>query len=278
MKTLTNPFFIEMEKGARSAEKEFGIQLTVKTGAQETSIDQQIAIVDELIKSKIDAIVIAPGNSKELIPILKKAQDAGIIIVNIDNQLDANMSAQAGLKDVPFISVDNEQAAYLSASKISKMIKTPSEAVIIEGIRSANNAQMRKKGAQRAFSENKNIKIVASETANWKIDEANAVIENLFDKHPNIKAIFAANDMMGLGVVQYLKVSNKKHVLLSAFDNLPEANKVIKEGWMVATIDQQPDLQGYTGIKYALKMLGGEKVPLETMIDVTVVDLSNAQE
>lgn len=277
MKTLTNPFFIEMEKGARRAENEFGIHLIVKTGAQETSVDQQIAIVDELIKSKIDAIVIAPGDSKELIPVLKKAQDAGIIIVNIDNKLDVEVSNKIGLKDVPFISVDNEQAAYLSASKISQMIKTSAEVVILEGIRTANNAQMRKKGAQRAFSENKNIKIVATETANWKIDEANTVIKSLFSKYPNIKAVFASNDMMGLGVVQYLKVTNKKNVILSAFDNLPEANKAIKEGWMVATIDQQADIQGYNGIKYAVKMLSGEKMPNETMVDVKVIDISNAK-
>jgi ribose transport system substrate-binding protein len=88
MKTLTNPFFIEMEKGARLAEEEFKINLIVKTGAQETSIDQQIKIVDDLIIAKVDAIVIAPGGSTELIPVLKKAQDAGIVVVNIDNQLD----------------------------------------------------------------------------------------------------------------------------------------------------------------------------------------------
>ena len=84
MKTLTNPFFIEMEKGARKAEKEFGIKLIVKTGAKETSIAQQIGIVEDLISMKVDAIVIAPGSSTELVSVLKKAQDAGIKIVNID--------------------------------------------------------------------------------------------------------------------------------------------------------------------------------------------------
>ena len=66
MKTLTNPFFIEMEKGARRAEKELGIRLLVKTGAKETSIDQQIAIVEDMIRQRISAIVIAPGSSTDL--------------------------------------------------------------------------------------------------------------------------------------------------------------------------------------------------------------------
>ncbi len=61
MKTLTNPFFIEMEKGARRAEQEEQeLDLLVRTAAQETSIEQQIGIVDQLIRDRVAAIVIAP--------------------------------------------------------------------------------------------------------------------------------------------------------------------------------------------------------------------------
>jgi len=113
MKTLTNPFFVEMEKGARKAEKELGINLIVKTGAQETSVEQQITIIEELIKEKIDVILIAPADSVQLIPVLKKAQDAGIKIINLDNQLDAQSMEKVGLTNVPYISVDNVKGAYL---------------------------------------------------------------------------------------------------------------------------------------------------------------------
>jgi ribose transport system substrate-binding protein len=61
MKTLTHPFFIEMEKGARRAEAEMRVNLQVRTAAQETSIEQQIQIVNDLIAVHVDAIVIAPG-------------------------------------------------------------------------------------------------------------------------------------------------------------------------------------------------------------------------
>ncbi len=111
MKTLTNPFFVEMEKGAREAENELEIDLIVKTGAQETSIEQQISIIKSLIEENINAIVIAPADSKELIPVLKDAQDAGIVIINIDNQLNPLISKELGLSGVPYISVDNEHGA-----------------------------------------------------------------------------------------------------------------------------------------------------------------------
>jgi ribose transport system substrate-binding protein len=277
MKTLTNPFFIEMERGARRAEKEFDIQLMVRTANQETSIQQQIEIIEELTRQKVDAIVIAPGDSKELIPVLKKAQDAGIPVVNIDNRLDPATSAQLGLKDVPFVSVNNEQGAYLAAKYMSDQIKAPTDVLILEGIRAAQNAQDRKNGALRAFKENSNITVVATETANWKIDEALTVTTAQFVKFPNIKAIFAANDVMALGAVQYVKQAKKTDVIVGGYDALQEAKDAIKAGEMVVTVDQQAAEQGYIGVKLAVGMLKGEKPGAETIVDVLVVNKANVK-
>lgn len=271
MKTLTNPFFIEMEKGARRAQNELGIDLVVRTGAQETSIEQQIAIVEEMIAADIDAIVIAPGSSTELIPVLKKAQDAGIVVINIDNRLDAATSAEMGLVNVPFISVDNEQGAYLSAKCIVDRLEGPADVAILEGIREAKNAQDRKAGAERAFAEAPQLTIVASETAHWKIDEGYAVTKSIVEKHPTIKAIFASNDMMGLGAIKYLEEAGRQDVLVAAYDALEEALQMVNEGKMLCTIDQQAAEQGYLGIHYAVRALNGETLPAETMVDVKLI-------
>jgi len=271
MKTLTNPFFIEMERGAREAEAAFDIDLVVRTAAQETSIEQQIEIIDNLISEEVDAIVIAPGDSEALIPVLKKAQDAGIVIVNIDNQLDPEFSETEGLANVPFISVDNSAGAYLSAKYIADQVSEPVEAIILEGIRSAQNAQDRRAGAERAFAENENITVVASETANWKIDEGYEVTKSLFEAHPDVSLVFAANDMMALGVVQYLQEAGRDDVLVAGYDALDEALAAIEAGTLAVTIDQQAALQGYRGVELAVKMLQGEDVPAEDLVDVRVV-------
>jgi hypothetical protein len=88
MKTLTNPFFAAMERGARQAETELGVELIVLTGSQETSVEQQISNVRRMIEEQVDAIVIAPADSANLVPVLQDAQEAGIVVVNIDNRLD----------------------------------------------------------------------------------------------------------------------------------------------------------------------------------------------
>lgn len=279
MKTLTNPFFVEMEKGARQAEDELGINLLVKTGSQETSIEQQIGIIQNLIKEKVDAIVIAPADSTELIPILKEAQDAGIVVINIDNRLNPAMSEDVGLVGVPFISVDNVQGAYLSAEYMSQYITSPTKVAILEGIRSAQNAKDRKDGALKAFGENSHIDdMVMMKSANWKIDEAYNVTAKMFEEDSEIKAIFAANDMMALGALQYLEESNRSDVMVTSYDALAEAKEAIRQDKLLATIDQQAALQAYTGVHYAIRALEGQELPPETIVDVKLVTKKDLEE
>ena len=78
------------------------------------------------------------------------------------------------------------------------------------------------KGALRAFSENKNINIAAIETANWSISEGYSVSKNILNTNPDIKAIFCANDMMVLGVIQYLDEIKRTDILISGYDALLE--------------------------------------------------------
>ncbi len=271
MKTLTNPFFVEMEKGARRAEKELDVDLQVKTAAQETSIEQQIQIVEDMITAKVDAIVIAPGDSQLLVPVLKKAADSGIKIVNLDNRLDPEAVKQAGLKPIPFISVDNEKGAFGAAKYLVDSVSKPTEAVILEGIRSADNARQRMEGAKRAFAENKAIKLVASESANWKIDEGYTVTQKLFSKYPNIKLIFAANDMMGLGALKYLQEKDKNDVKVGAYDALDEAIAEVKAGRLMVTVDQQAAEQGFQGVALAVRLIKGESAPEIMLIDTRLV-------
>jgi ribose transport system substrate-binding protein len=276
MKTLTNPFFVEMEKGARKAEQDLGVKLIVKTGAQETSIEQQIAIVRALIGQEVDAIVIAPADSAELVPVLAEAQKAGIVIVNIDNRLDEKSVAAEGMEEVPFVSVDNEEGAYQSAKYISGQFTTPFEAIILEGIRTAKNADDRLRGAERAFGENPNVSVVAKATANWKIDEAYDVVAGLFAAHPKIRAIFAANDMMALGAIRYLEEGGHRDVLVAGFDALDEAKAAIRAGKLAATVDQQAAQQGYMGVEYAVDALHGHDLPAVTLIDTRLVTREGA--
>ena len=271
MQTLSNPFFVEMENGARRAEAELGVELIVKVGSHDLAIEQQIQIIEELIELHIDALIIAPSDSRRLVPVLKKAQSAGVVVINIDNPLDPEVVTRSQMAPVPFISVDNEAASYKVVKAISGQISKPTKAAILQGIPGADNSRMRVAGAMRAFKDNHAIELVSIETAHWRIDEARDVARQIFAQHPDIRLVFCANDMMARGVIEYLKESGHKKVTVIGYDSLKEARAAIAIGTLAATVDQQAAEQGYQGVALAVQALAGKKLPSTVMIDAQVV-------
>ena len=226
---------------------------------------------DSNLRDTLVVVVTAYGSSEEM----KKAREAGIPVVNVSTRLDPKALAEIGCQNIPLVSVNNEQGAYLSAKALVADVKTPSKAMILEGIRQADSAEQRKQGARRAFAENPAVSLVASETANWKIDEAYDVTKKTLLAHPDISLIFAANDMMALGAIKYLRDTEKKNVKVAGFDALTEALQAIKAGEMAATLDQQGDEQGYQGVQYAVRLLKGETLPAETLLEVKLITADN---
>ena len=118
MKSLANEFFLTMEDGAKTYQKDHSADFDLISNGikDETDTSSQIRIVEQMIVSKVDALVIAPADSKALVPVLKKASDAGIKVVNIDNRLDPEVLKSKSL-DIPFVGPDNRKGARLVADK-----------------------------------------------------------------------------------------------------------------------------------------------------------------
>jgi ribose transport system substrate-binding protein len=250
--------------------------LIVRAADEETSFEQQVAIVEDLISNKADAIILAPSDSHKLVPAIKKARDAGIAVINLDNRLDTAFQQSLGLTPVPFISVDNVKGAYLAARAIGIKAQGPVEAAVIEGVRNAANAQARKIGALKAFSEMPNVTVVAAEAADWNADKALAVTKAIFAAHPKVTLLFCANDTMALSAADYLHHQGIQGVAIAGFDALPDARKALASGQLAVSVDQQAAEQGYQGVKAALAEISGESVPAETLIEVVLVTASPA--
>ena len=133
MKSLANEFFLTMEDGAKAYQKEHADRFELVSNGikDETDTSSQIRIVEQMIVSGVDALVIAPADSKALVPVVKKALDAGIVVVNIDNRFDPQvLQAKIG---VPFVGPDNRKGARLVGEYLAKRLKAGDEVGIIEG-------------------------------------------------------------------------------------------------------------------------------------------------
>jgi len=270
-KTIKNPYFEKMEFGIKNAASHLNVNLISKSTTSEVSTSHQSKIIEEMINRRVKALIIAAVSDINILPALKKAEDNGIKIVLVDETFSKDDLSAFGLSEMPFISVDNEQGAYLAAKHLSQSILKPTKVAIIEGLRHTTNAQLRKKGAMRAFNENQLISVVASESGEWEMQKAKIVTKNILSKHNDIGAIFCSNDFMAFGVILALKSLGRKDVTVTGYDNVFEAKNAILNGDMLLTIDQHPEEQGRLALKCAIDLIQGKPVKQNFFIDVSVV-------
>ena len=278
IKTLTNPFFITMADGVKAAAKELGakvVDVKLVSAERETSSDQQIQLVEDMITQKVDAIAIAPIDSKAIVPSLLKAQKAGITVINIDNRVDQQAAKDAGLKLLTFVSADNEAGSYMGGKYLAKLMAGAGKVAMLEGIPGVDNGEARKRGFLKAMKENPSIKIVASQTARWETEQALNVMSDILQANPDLNGVFAANDNMALGAIQAIDAAGKTgKIFVVGYDNLAAAQDAIKAGRMNATIEQNPYLMGYYGIKLAVNHLDGKFVKNPYMVPLKLIDKS----
>lgn len=279
MKSLANEFFQTMEKGARDYQAQHADQFELISNGikNETDVGAQINLVNQMIAQKVDAIVLAPADSKALIAVSKKAQQAGILVINIDNKFDVSTLAQEKVK-IPFVGPDNRKGAEGVGDYLAKQLSPGNKVAILEGVPGAFNGIQRKLGFEDAMKEGK-IDVVTSQAADWETAKANQVTSAIITQNPDINAILACNDSMALGAVAALKAAGKEStVKVVGFDNITAVQQLIKEGKMLATADQHGDQLAVYGIQYALDALvnkGGAQGDRETKVDLITKDSFN---
>jgi ribose transport system substrate-binding protein len=217
------------------------------------------------------ALVIAPADSKALVPALKRAQQSGVLVVNIDNRLDADVLKQAGLT-VPFVGPDNRDGARRVGEVLAKKLKAGDEVAIIEGVTTAFNGQQRRLGFEDAMKA-AGMNIVATQSGQWEMEKANAVAAGILTAHPNVKALLCANDNMALGAAAAVQSAGKTgQVLIVGFDNIAAIKPLLADGRVVATADQHADQLAVFGIEAALKVLSGGAAPADQTTTVDVIE------
>jgi ribose transport system substrate-binding protein len=218
--------------------------------------------------------VIAPADSKALIPVLRRAMQAGVVVINIDNQLDAKQLEKEQLR-IPFVGPDNRVGAKLVGDYLATKLTSGDAVAILEGLQTSENGKLRTEGFEESMK-TAGMKIVDSQSAQWEMSKANAIASSMLAEHPEIKAILAANDSMALGVVAAAKSAGReKDLWIVGFDNIAAVQEAIRAGRILATADQHGDQLAVFGIETALKSLADKQskpVDVQTPIDLITAD------
>jgi len=273
MKTLNNPFFIDMQQGAKKAADSLDVNLIIQAAEREVDVERQLQIVENMIQRKVSAICISPSGSREIVPGIVKANRAGIPVFVVDTRVDSETMQEAGGHITTFIGSDNEDGGRLAAEYIIDKLEGKGKVAVLEGIPGHETGDARLRGFTETVGNEPGIEIVTSQTANWERSQGFIVFQNILQSDPDVEALFACNDMMALGAVEAIKAAGKTgEIIVVGFDAVEDSREAIQEGVMDATIAQHPYMMGYIAVEKVVEKLKNKSIQDEIPVKIELIN------
>jgi D-allose transport system substrate-binding protein len=264
MKTLSNPFWGAMEQGVKDGAAAAGVEYYLQAVESDQAAEPQLNVCNTMLERRPTVMLTAAINSTNLLPCLKRANELGIPVVDLDANIDYAIADQAGVKIAFTIGSDNEAAGAQGADYVASVlgVDATGPVLVIEGLSGNITGQKRARGfAARLAQVAPGLEIVASLPGDWDRGKAANITQDILTRNPDLKAIFAANDVMALGAVETVYAAGKGgQVVVVGVDGNVDAVKSIKEGRLSASVAQLPYLVGKQAVETVGDVLAGKEV------------------
>ncbi|MEN3008643.1 ABC transporter substrate-binding protein [Pseudothermotoga sp.] len=264
--------------GAKNAEKDLQglIKVTVYGPPSEADIDKQVAILEDVIRTKPAAIVISSTSSHATAPALNRAYQQGIKIILIDNFV-----FNTGYNS--FLATNNKVGGGLAAEKVVEFLKKAGKPLkgkvgLISSMAGVQVLIDRDDGFKARLKElAPELEILPTRYVDNDIAKAMAATEDLITAYGDqLVAIFADNNHTGVGVARVLEERRLQDKIIAvAYDSDPQEVEALRKGILKALIVQDPHGMGYKGVMFAFMAINGEPLPTYFDTGVYVVTREN---
>ncbi|MGB3595319.1 MAG: ABC transporter substrate-binding protein [Ornithinimicrobium sp.] len=262
-------FYISMQCGAEAEAEKLGVTVNTQ-GPQKFDPTLQKPIVDSVVASQPDALMIAPTDVTAMQGPLNQAAEADVEVVLVDTTLeDPSMAASA-------IASDNEGGGTAAFEAIKELNPDGGKVIVISTDPGISTVDARIKGFEEAVGQDPDFEYVGVQYSRNDPATASQLISSALQKDPDIVGVFATNLFSAEGTANGIRQSgNADQVQLVTFDAGPNQVKALKEGTVQALIAQQPALIGKYGVDAAVAALEGEAPPKMVQTGFTVITSDN---
>lgn len=276
IKGLDNPFFQAMEDGLNAQAKDDDVDVQIQAAASITDTTGQADKLSALAGEDFGCFVVNPISGSNLVQGLAKVSANDIPIVNIDSPIDKEAAKTADVTIATYIGTDNTEAGGKAGDAMIDAIGN-GKVALIGGISGDVTSQARLDGFTETAGDK--LDIVSTTAADWERQKALTAATTIMEANPDLKGFFAANDDMGLGIVQAVKNAKKTgKITVISVDGNEEALQSVADGDLYATVAQYPYAIGQLGLQACEKAADGEDIPAEITSPTAVVTADNAQQ
>ena len=273
VKTASSDFWQNVKKGSTAAAAELkGYTASFQGAASDTDLAGQVALVENAVNRKVGAIVLAPSDPDALIPAMKKAWEAKIPVIVIDSA-----AGEAGKSYYQsFLATDNKLAGELCAKALIDKIGSTGKIAIMSYTAGSGSEVERVGGFKKYIESHSKLKIVGPFYSNSQMGTALNQTTDVLGANPDLKGIFGANEPTAIGMGRALVQAGKAgKVVAIGFDGNSDLQGFVKDGTIEAIAVQSAYQMGNLGVKTAVEIIQGKKVPRFRDTGVIMVNKSN---
>ena len=253
-KGFQHQFWQAVKAGAEQAGKDYNVRITFEGPETEAMVDKQIDMLSSALAKHPSAIGFAALDSQAALPLLKKAQAAKIPVIAFDSGVDSDIPATTA-------TTDNKAAAALAADKMAQLIGDAGEVGLVVHDQTSRTGIDRRDGfVERIKSAHPKVKVVSVQYGAGDHLKSTEVAKAMLQAYPNLKCIFGSNEGSAAGVVNAVRETHRKIVVIG-YDSGKQQKDAIREGIEAGAITQNPVGIGYKTVEAAVKALKGEKLP-----------------
>lgn len=266
-KGTTHVYWRSIHAGAVRAARELGdVEVTFRGPEKEDDREQQVALMQNLISAKYDAIVLAPLDDRALVGPVRQATAAGIPVVI----MDSGLQAQQGEDYVSFVATDNEKGGALAGRKMGELLQGKGSVLILRYQEGSASTARRESGFLDAIGRFPEIRVIdPGRYAGPTRATAQEAAENLLAASGGVTGIFCPNESSTFGMLLALRSRGLAgQVRFIGFDSSPELVDAMRNGEIQGLVVQNPVRMGDLAVRAAVDHLRGR--PVEPRIDTGV--------
>lgn len=269
---LGNPFFVQVAKGVEAKAQTINPDAKVTVVSSNYDLSTQMSQIDNFIAAGVDMIVLNAADPKGIFPAVKRAQEAGVVVVAVD------VAAQGA--DITVTS-DNTMAGQVACQYLAERINGQGDVVIVNGP-PVSSVIERVNGCKQSLAQHPSITILSdNQNAGGSREGGLTVMTALLAAYPKLSGVFTINDPTAVGADLAAKQARRNEFIITSVDGAPSAEEVLKQdgSLVVATAAQDPQLMASTGVELGYELLQGEKPAQNpTLIPTPLVTRDNIGE
>jgi len=257
---MFNPFWTYNRQGmeevcAEAAANGIKVDIVQLAPVKTFNVEEQVAIFENAIQMKVDAIIICPTDQQSVVPCAEKAKAAGIPVVALSTDIPSPSL-------LSFVGVENKESSDLIGEHVIKSLGGKGDFIILSGIPGNLVSEDREAGYKQALARHPECKLLSVQPAYFNRADGMATMENMLTRFRKIDAVLCINDEIALGAYEaVLAAGREKEILICGFDGNRDTIESIRDGKIGCTLDQGPWRQGSDSLRTLLRFWDGESIP-----------------